>query len=73
MNVYETSKFGFYSSRTAGKRVHRSVGLYVARHPLLETPKTLEHQRAQRAPNKDNQIPLKETLFQRKQQDFIYY
>ena len=29
-NVSETSKFGFCSSRTDGKRVHRSVGLHGA-------------------------------------------
>ncbi len=38
----ETSKFGFYSSRTDGKRVHRSVGLHGAELWPFEAIRLLE-------------------------------
>ena len=38
----ETSKFGFYSSRTDGKRVHRSVGLHGAELWPFEVIRLLE-------------------------------
>ena len=41
-NVSETSKFGFYSSRTDGKRVHRSVGLHGAELWPFEVIRLLE-------------------------------
>ena len=41
-NVSETSKFGFCSSRTAGKRVHRSVGLHGAELWPFEVIRLLE-------------------------------
>ena len=38
----ETSKFGFYSSRTDGKRVHRCVGLHGAELWPFEVIRLLE-------------------------------
>ncbi len=46
-NVSETSKFGFYSSRTGGKRVHRSVGLHGAELWPFEVIRLLEETRFQ--------------------------